>query len=45
MLFPVDTRRRFNVDTTLYRCWNDVVCLQGAIDLLNLGLKTYLHRK
>ena len=26
---PVDTRRRFNVDTTSYRRWNGVVCLQG----------------
>ena len=24
---PVDTRRRFNVDT--YRLWNDVMCLRG----------------
>ena len=28
-LFPVDTRRRFNVDTTWYRRWNDVACLLG----------------
>ena len=26
---PVDTRSCFNVDTTRYRRWNDVVCLQG----------------
>ena len=27
--FPVDTHRRFNVDTTSYRRWNDVVSLLG----------------
>ena len=26
----IDTRRRFNVDTTSYWCWNDVVCLRGC---------------
>ena len=26
--FPVDAPRRFNVDTTSYRRWNDVMCLQ-----------------
>ena len=30
--FPVDTRRRFSVNTTSYRRWNDVVCLLGYSD-------------
>ena len=32
--FPVDTPRRFNVDTTSYLRWNDVVCLQVSSYLL-----------
>ena len=28
---PVDTRRRFNVDTTSYRRLNNVMCLQGRV--------------
>ena len=27
----LDTQRRFNVDTTSYRRWNDIVCLRGSI--------------
>ena len=33
--FPVDTRRHFNVYTTSYRRWNDVVCLLGLIIIWN----------
>ena len=28
---PVDTRYRFNVDTTSHRRWNEIVCLRGAL--------------
>ena len=30
-IVPVDTRRHINVDTTSYRCWIDIVCLQVEI--------------
>ena len=29
--YPADTRRRFNVYKTSYRCWNDIVCLLGNL--------------
>ena len=33
---PINTRRRFNINTTSYQGWNDVVCLPGKYISHNL---------
>ena len=33
---PVDTRRRFNVDTRSYPRWNYIVCLQGTVNYIRI---------
>ena len=54
LLNPVDTRRRFNVDTTSYRRWSDVMRLQRVFSkalivdfavLAQAAMSHSLHKK